>query len=97
MANTTLFDLIETELDNLGETWERVEAIVLGRDSWDGFASDDSVLQVYFDPGYGGPNCPALAVYLPEHIISIYTYDGAIDTFTIRRHPKNGEAPKMPG
>jgi len=54
-------------------------------------------LEKEFDDGYGAPECPAMAAYTDNLIISVYQYDGSTSAFTIQRNPINGIKPCMPG
>jgi len=54
-------------------------------------------LKKEFDDGYGSPECPPMAAYTENWIVSVYQYDGSTSSFTIRRNPINGIKPCMPG
>jgi len=54
-------------------------------------------LEREFDDGFGAPECPPMAAYTDNWIVSVSQYDGRTNQFVISRNPINGIKPCMPG
>lgn len=54
-------------------------------------------IDVTFDNDWGGHGCPPFAAYTSNWIMSVYSYDGQINFFFIRRNPIDGYVPYMHG
>jgi hypothetical protein len=54
------------------------------------------LLDYAYDPGYGAPDCHAVAAYTRTHVLFVSQYDGATSVESMRRDPAPFE-PSMPG
>lgn len=60
------------------------------------WAEAEPFLSYEFYDGFGAPGCNAIVAWTPNHVISVYQYDGSTTPFVIPRHPV-AFMPYMPG